>query len=127
MCTDGILEQVTNEVLENTLNGKITPQDGIKVLSNYCEGKTKDNYSAYLIQVAEEDVAFSMEAVGKENFKWVKVALAVVVVIILWLLGSKFFNKQALKTDIQTKPKIELPILKKETNTSLQKILLSNT
>jgi serine/threonine protein phosphatase PrpC len=93
MCTDGILEQVTNEVLENTLDGKITPQDGIKVISNYCDGKTKDNYSAYLIQVAEEDLAFSMEAVGKENFKWVKVALVVVMLIILWLLGSKFFVK----------------------------------
>lgn len=99
MCTDGILEQITNELLKKTLNGKLSPQEGIKVLSTYCEGKTKDNYSAYLIQVAEEDLAFSMEDVAKENFKWVRVALIIVALIIICLLGSKFLSEQAQEKD----------------------------
>lgn len=124
MCTDGVLEQVTNELLKGTLNGNVSPQDGMKLFSSYCKGKTKDNYSAYLIQVMEEDVAFSVEDVAKENFKWVKVALVVVALIFLWLLGSKFFSEQVQKMNPKSISKINTPKLKEtESRTSLKNTL----
>jgi hypothetical protein len=73
------------------------------MIASYCEEKTKDNYSGYLIQVVENEAAFSMEVVEKENFKWVKVALLIITLIIMCLLGSKFLSEQTQKTDPQTK------------------------
>jgi protein phosphatase len=92
MCTDGVLEQITSKVLKETLNGKCTPQDGMKMIASYCEEKTKDNYSGYLIQVVENEAAFSMEVVAIENFKWVKVALLIITLIVMCLLGSKYLS-----------------------------------
>lgn len=86
MCTDGILEQVTSALLAKILNGKISPQDGINVISNYCEGKTRDNYSAYLIQVEEQ-------VLEKKNLKRTNIALIVLVVLLLSLLATKLWSE----------------------------------
>ncbi len=60
LCSDGVLEQVdSDEVLEYCIfqNDSLTNKDRLEVIRCKCYGKTKDNFSAYLVQVSsvEED------------------------------------------------------------------------
>lgn len=53
MCSDGVLEQLTNDKLYEILsNKKLTDADKLEAIKQVCEGKTKDNYSCYLIPIA---------------------------------------------------------------------------
>lgn len=53
MCSDGVLEQLTNDKLCEILsNKKLTDADKLEAIKQVCEGKTKDNYSCYLIPIA---------------------------------------------------------------------------
>lgn len=55
LCTDGLLENITDEVLKFLLNqndnGNI---DLVKSFQQFCLNKTKDNYSMYLLKVKNE-------------------------------------------------------------------------
>lgn len=62
MCTDGILEQVSDEMLLKILSMDITDEEKISFINKTCEGQTKDNYSCYLISI--KNVKRNME---KEN------------------------------------------------------------
>ena len=54
LCTDGVLEQLSEEMLEDIV--KNTPSDSkkIRLIGQLCAGRTQDNYSAYLIHIVEE-------------------------------------------------------------------------
>jgi serine/threonine protein phosphatase PrpC len=49
ICTDGLLEKVNEEIIYKILTGE-TEKDKAKCFLSYCEGKTNDNFSMYLIQ-----------------------------------------------------------------------------
>lgn len=52
MCSDGVLEQLTNDKLCEILsNKKLTDVDKLEAIKQVCEGKTKDNYTCYLIPI----------------------------------------------------------------------------
>lgn len=55
MCTDGVLEQLYDELLEYHLGNHsevpLSPEDIIAKIKEECEGKTNDNFSAYLIKI----------------------------------------------------------------------------
>ena len=52
MCTDGVLEQVDNRRLETVLAGNLPDQAKSAAVQALCQGKTKDNYSGYLIGIS---------------------------------------------------------------------------
>lgn len=55
LCSDGILEQLTNEKLCEILsNKKLTDSQKLEAIKQVCDGNTKDNYTCYLIPI--EDV-----------------------------------------------------------------------
>lgn len=57
LCSDGVLEQVTNEELERILLSDASLQDRMNLLEHTCEERnTFDNFSAYLIQIAESNI-----------------------------------------------------------------------
>ncbi|WP_020604744.1 PP2C family protein-serine/threonine phosphatase [Spirosoma spitsbergense] len=52
MCTDGILERISDELLEKTLGSADSNDEKMSTLLACCQGQTRDNFTAYLIQVA---------------------------------------------------------------------------
>ncbi|MEP6748936.1 MAG: protein phosphatase 2C domain-containing protein [Bacteroidota bacterium] len=65
LCTDGFLEQVDEQVLYEVLNDDQTTDKG-KYFLQLCEGKTKDNFSMYLVKIAEATAAIDMEEANAE-------------------------------------------------------------
>ncbi|MEZ4905175.1 MAG: protein phosphatase 2C domain-containing protein [Spirosomataceae bacterium] len=53
MCTDGVLENVTDEALGQILVSEKNNVTKLQLLLNLCEGNTRDNYSGYLLQIAD--------------------------------------------------------------------------
>nr|WP_199080202.1 protein phosphatase 2C domain-containing protein [Pedobacter sp. ASV19] len=51
LCTDGILEQIGAAELKEILDPSNTVSDKRGLFLRYCEGKTSDNYSMYLLQL----------------------------------------------------------------------------
>jgi protein phosphatase len=83
LCTDGLMEQFTENLFSVVLNkydSKIKYDD---VIENICYGKTKDNYSMYLVHIAA--------AVASNNLK--KILLPIIVVLLAvagWFAYGKF-------------------------------------
>jgi PPM family protein phosphatase len=51
LCTDGLLENITEADIKTLLNGERTrAKDIISIIQERCFGKTRDNYSLYLLQ-----------------------------------------------------------------------------
>jgi len=59
LCSDGILEQVTDEILVDIITSKRTDEEKINEIDSICKGNTKDNYSCYLVPIAE--VEYNLE------------------------------------------------------------------
>lgn len=52
LCSDGVLEQLTNEKLCKVLsNKKLNDSQKLEAIKQVCDGNTKDNYTCYLIPV----------------------------------------------------------------------------
>ena len=52
-CTDGVLENVTDDALSQILDSDQANEKKLQLLLNLCEGNTRDNYSGYLLQIAD--------------------------------------------------------------------------
>lgn len=54
LCCDGVLEQVSNEILGSILSDATMDDEGkIKAIKQVCDGNTKDNYTCWLIPVEQ--------------------------------------------------------------------------
>ncbi|WP_428667047.1 PP2C family protein-serine/threonine phosphatase [Runella sp.] len=55
LCTDGVLEQITDDILTGILAKEQANEVKINSLLAHCKDKTKDNYTAMLVQVSGEE------------------------------------------------------------------------
>jgi protein phosphatase len=51
LCSDGVLEKVSDRLLEEIIGSFRSNEEKINALYNYCSGNTKDNFSAYLVPI----------------------------------------------------------------------------
>lgn len=51
LCSDGVLERVSDELLENVLGSADTNAEKMRIIQACCTDQTRDNFTAYLIQV----------------------------------------------------------------------------
>jgi|LakMenEpi03Aug12_release.lakeMendotaPanAssembly.Ray.scaffolds.fasta_scaffold445863_2 serine/threonine protein phosphatase PrpC len=51
LCTDGVLENVTDDILSDVLSSQITTEEKAGKIRELCEGKTKDNFTFILIEI----------------------------------------------------------------------------
>ncbi len=51
MCSDGILERISEELLEKTLGSYDSNDEKLRTLLACCQGHTRDNFTAYLLQI----------------------------------------------------------------------------
>lgn len=61
LCTDGVLEQFSDDDLCALFNGKRTAESCKDVLVETCNGHTRDNFSFYIIPIQQVREAMSME------------------------------------------------------------------
>lgn len=55
LCTDGVLEQLTDQQLVEILGTQCSTVEKIRAIEALCEGKTRDNWSACLVPILEVD------------------------------------------------------------------------
>nr|WP_293844833.1 PP2C family serine/threonine-protein phosphatase [uncultured Arsenicibacter sp.] len=55
LCSDGILEQLTDAALTGILSEQVSDEVKMHTIKAVCEGRTADNYSAYLIHLQAVD------------------------------------------------------------------------
>lgn len=66
LCSDGVLEQLTNDKLcEILATSNLSDCQKLNAIKNICDGKTKDNYTCYLIPV--DDVVVEHEDTQVNN------------------------------------------------------------
>ena len=53
LCTDGILENLTDELLEDIIQNTESDEEKIELIRQLCQGRTQDNFSAYLIHIKD--------------------------------------------------------------------------
>ena len=51
LCSDGVLEQLTNERLCEILASPISDKEKLEAIKRVCDGNTKDNYTCFLIPI----------------------------------------------------------------------------
>ena len=57
MCSDGVLEQVSNEILcEILAQDNLSDEQKLAKIKSICENKTKDNYTCWLIPIDKTNV-----------------------------------------------------------------------
>lgn len=59
LCTDGILENIRNADLISVLVEQVSDEEKIKRILTLCEGKTRDNFSCYLIKIQDIEAGVS--------------------------------------------------------------------
>jgi serine/threonine protein phosphatase PrpC len=101
LCTDGVLENIGDRELNIILNENKSG-DLISHFQSYCKGKTRDNYSMYLLSVVNTKNK-------KLNTRWIATSLLLILFIVL---GSLFIMNNYNNIP-QNKP---TPIQKIETN-----------
>ena len=98
LCSDGVLEQVSNDRLVEILALDLPDREKIALLEKESKDKTRDNYTAYLIPIqnvtgvvetddAEEISAYVVEADDKTNPKSPKSNLPLILVLLAAILA----------------------------------------
>lgn len=68
LCCDGVLEQLTNDKLCEVLSdAKLSDGQKLNAIKQVCDGKTKDNYTCYLIPVDQVDMEKDDETHSQED------------------------------------------------------------
>jgi protein phosphatase len=99
LCTDGLLEQIQDEHLYQILNQNNRQKDKSILFQNYCEGKTNDNYSMYLLQVGS--VSKSRTSSGYKKLFWF---LAASIILLASLIVFTKRNSTEKPTDLHKEP-----------------------
>jgi len=70
MCTDGILEQINDNILISILSQRMSNEQKLDKILNTCKNKTKDNFSCYLVQLKNIE--------GKPSTKTENISISIV-------------------------------------------------
>lgn len=102
MCCDGVLENLTNERLFEILSSQVSNTDMLKMLEAEGLGKTKDNFTAYLIPIVgckeTDEVAPTIKqrttvSNEKTSFISIKFVIYIVTLTIIILLVVAFLAR----------------------------------
>ena len=118
LCTDGVLETFRDEQAGQLFGAKQTPRQIADRMLEQAEGTTNDNYSAYLIKVAQgtgSGAAKSSKILTL--FRWLIPVLFVVNLVLLfnWLRTNGYFDRE------KDKPQPAQPMLRPESQPSQER------
>lgn len=103
LCTDGLMEQFTESMFPSILNDFDAGRNYTEIIDNICKGKTKDNYSMYLLHCGE---------VSKSSAKWLIPLIAILLVAGGWftynrLLGAKETPDAPAQIEKEKEPEVK--------------------
>ena len=55
MCTDGVLESISDDLLEDIIGNAESDEEKIKLIQHICQGQSSDNFSAYFVKIKSID------------------------------------------------------------------------
>jgi protein phosphatase len=123
LCSDGILEQFSNQRIEALFRKKMAGEERIMEILQTCEGKTKDNFSAYVIDIESVDLppVLNLKKRRIPQF-FVYIILAIGLLAGGYYVYSRYFDKKAddskepaaAKTEVQKPETDKKDIPKKE-------------
>lgn len=90
MCTDGILESISDNLLEDIIGNAENDEAKMQLIQQICQGQSNDNFSAYLIKIRAID---EVENIEKEE-------------IIIDIDVPEYKNISTQNTSQQTKKKV---------------------
>lgn len=61
MCTDGVLESISDDLLEDIIGNAESDEEKNKLIQQICQAQSSDNFSAYLIKIKAIDEAETIE------------------------------------------------------------------
>lgn len=87
LCTDGLLEHVTEKVIHAVLTDE-AEKDKAKGFSSYCNGITKDNFSMYLIRAAH--APRKLKPISSRSKTFIAILLVLVCIATLFFIFLRF-------------------------------------
>ena len=63
LCTDGVLERLKNEKIAEIFNGRLSVPEIKDALMEACDGKTRDNFSFYIIPIQKWKIAWVLSKI----------------------------------------------------------------
>ena len=114
LCTDGLLENISNEDLKYLLNNKDhQDKDLAAIINEKCKGKTRDNYSMYLLRI--ESALQSSSARKKNKVPLFFLFLVVVIIAIAFVMkmnnGQTSLQLPVDSSNNQTQNKSSIPAI----------------
>ena len=118
LCSDGVLENITPEILCSVLSEDISDEQKKEKLSAMCVGKTHDNFTGILLHVKNvESSEFATDADSKTNtdssiLSWLKQNLSTILIAIATIICVIWFYRSCNKSESEDKGKQqqEIPI-----------------
>lgn len=84
LCTDGFLEQIDDDAIHAVLNNKETNKE--QAFFKLCDGKTRDNFSMYLVRVTgPEQTRSPGSRAALRTFLIILICIACIIFLFLWI------------------------------------------
>jgi len=100
LCTDGILENITDGDIELLLSKKdVEKSDLTGLFQEYCFGKTRDNYSMYLLRTGVAGIKKPVVAYSKNKLFLISAILLIFVLIIFYVSRVNIRHYQIQRKD----------------------------
>jgi PPM family protein phosphatase len=119
LCTDGLLENITDDDLKILLAGNSLRKDVLIAIRQKCFGKTKDNYSMYLLQISLQEKPVALKPKKSNAVLWMALAAITVIAGGLFFFTRKDLSAEQLQAPIIKHDSVIAPatvIVKKDTN-----------
>jgi len=88
LCTDGVLENISDNMLASLCIAKNNEADIMKDIQQQCEGKTKDNFSAYIIKIKDNDNYNLPKRKKKLTLAILLISLILLAISLLWIYNN---------------------------------------
>lgn len=110
LCTDGLMEQFTESMFPVILGEFKAKTNYSELIDKICFGKTKDNYSMYLLHINQ--------AAGKGSGKMSLLLFVLLIVLSAggWFAYSQWFNKKEVEAPVQ-EPEVKSIMMNKPAGT----------
>lgn len=108
LCTDGLLEQMTDALICQVLTKKNDIRDKAALFNRHCQGKTGDNYSMYLMRLNYKSTG--SKSARQPGRNWAAGKLLMAILFMLVLVGAGYFFTMSYLGQSKTKPAIQEPL-----------------
>lgn len=115
LCTDGLLENIDEPELKYLLT-EVPSDQLLSEFQIFCQGKTRDNYSMYLLQLSGMPLA---KTASERKKVFVPMMLLCIAIVVAALGSWKFLTSSQNKVDSDTNSPISKPVERKKNQSNV--------